>query len=90
MTTTTKGIRKVCAPPFRIKDKVLLSFILDHLSFSFQVLFRYAIAVFKYMESTLLKQCDYMTIYNTLRDGLEYLTDTQTLTQVSYSFLVII
>ena len=48
-----------------------------------QVLFRYAIAIFKYMESVLLKQCDYMTIYNTLRDGLEYLTDMPTLTQVS-------
>ena len=49
-----------------------------------QVLFRYAIAIFKYMESVLLKQCDYMTIYNTLRDGLEYLTDMPTLTQVSF------
>ena len=47
-----------------------------------KVLFRYAIAIFKYMETGLLKQGDYMSIYNTLRDGLEYLTDTQTLTQV--------
>jgi len=49
-----------------------------------KVLFRYAIAIFKYMESVLLKQCDYMTIYNTLRDGLEYLTDMPTLTQIAF------
>lgn len=52
----------------------------------FQVLFRYAIAIFKFMETTLIKQGDYMSIYNTLRDGLEYLTDTQSLTQVSITF----
>ena len=51
-----------------------------------KVLFRYAIAIFKYMETGLLKQGDYMSIYNTLRDGLEYLTDTQTLTQVKISY----
>jgi len=50
-----------------------------------KVLFRYAIAVFKYMENTLLKQGDYMSIYNTLRDGLEYLSDIQTLTQVFWA-----
>jgi len=49
-----------------------------------KVLFRYAIAIFKYMESTLVKQGDYMSIYNTLRDGLEYLTDLQTLTQIAF------
>jgi len=49
-----------------------------------KVLFRYAIAIFKYMETGLLKQGDYMSIYNTLRDGLEYLTDTQTLTQIAF------
>ena len=49
-----------------------------------KVLFRYAIAIFKYMESGLLKQGDYMSIYNTLRDGLEYLTDTSTLTQIAF------
>ena len=51
--------------------------------FAFQVLFRYAIAIFKYMESILLQQTDYMTIYRTLRDGLETLVDTRKLTQVS-------
>ena len=56
----------------------------------FQVLFRYAIAVFKYMENTLLKQGDYMSIYNTLRDGLEYLSDIQTLTQVSFDIILYI
>lgn len=49
-----------------------------------KVLFRYAIAIFKYMESALLKQADYMSIYNTLRDGLEYLSDTQSLTQIAF------
>ena len=53
------------------------------------MLFRYAIAIFKYMETTLLKQCDYMSIYNTFRDGVEYLSDIQTLTQVSLKALVI-
>ena len=50
--------------------------------FAFQVLFRYAIAIFKYMENILLQQTDYMTIYRTLRDGLETLVDTRKLTQV--------
>lgn len=49
-----------------------------------KVLFRYAIAIFKYMESKLLKQGDYMSIYNTLRDGLEHTTDTQALTQIAF------
>ena len=35
------------------------------------------------MESILLQQTDYMTIYRTLRDGLETLVDTRKLTQVS-------
>ena len=39
------------------------------------------------MENTLLKQGDYMSIYNTLRDGLEYLSDIQTLTQVSFEII---
>ena len=39
------------------------------------------------METTLLKQCDYMSIYNTFRDGVEYLSDIQTLTQVSLKAL---
>merc|ERR1711997_131506 len=36
------------------------------------------------MENTILKQGDYMSIYNTLRDGLEYLSDIQTLTQIAF------
>ena len=56
--------------------------------FFLQVLFRYAIAIFKYMEGALLKQGDYMSIYNTLRDGVEYLTDTIALTQVSPSYVM--
>ena len=35
------------------------------------------------MENILLQQTDYMTIYHTLRDGLETLVDTRKLTQVS-------
>ncbi len=50
----------------------------------FQVLFRYAIAIFKYTEDSLLKQNDYMSIVNTLRDRLESLTDIETLTQVGH------
>ena len=34
------------------------------------------------MENILLQQTDYMTIYHTLRDGLETLVDTRKLTQV--------
>ena len=34
------------------------------------------------MENILLQQTDYMTIYRTLRDGLETLVDTRKLTQV--------
>lgn len=56
----------------------------NYVSYS-QVLFRYAIAIFKYMENILLQQTDYMTIYRTLRDGLETLVDTRKLTQVSSS-----
>ncbi len=48
----------------------------------FQVLFRYAIAIFKYMEPELLIQNDYMAIVNTLREGLESCHDIGTLTQV--------
>ena len=47
-----------------------------------QVLFRYAVAIFKYTEESLLKQNDYMSIVNTLRDRLESLNDIEALTQV--------
>jgi hypothetical protein len=47
------------------------------------VLFRYAIAVFKYLEDSLLAQTDYMSIFNTLRTEVEKLNDVKKLTQVS-------
>ena len=50
--------------------------------FSFQVLFRYAIAIFKLLEDPLLRQCDYMGVFNTLRTEIETLTDVRKLTQV--------
>ena len=59
-----------------------LIYLFHELFHTFQVLFRYAIAIFKYMENILLQQTDYMTIYRTLRDGLETLVDTRKLTQV--------
>ena len=46
------------------------------------MLFRYAVAIFKYTEESLLKQNDYMSIVNTLRDRLESLNDIEALTQV--------
>jgi hypothetical protein len=49
-----------------------------------KVLCGYAIAIFKYMETILLQQTDYMTIYHTLRDGLESLVDTRKLTQIAF------
>ena len=52
-----------------------------------QVLFRYAIAIFKYMEDALLRQSDYMSIFHTLRDGLEDLKDIRKLTQVGTDFI---
>ena len=65
-----------------VKSGSYLSY--NYVSYS-QVLFRYAIAIFKYMENILLQQTDYMTIYRTLRDGLETLVDTRKLTQVCSS-----
>ena len=47
-----------------------------------QVLFRYAIAIFKYLEESVLRQSDYMSIFHTLRNGLEELKDIRKLTQV--------
>ena len=53
-----------------------------------QVLFRYAIAIFKYFEDLLLKQCDYMSIFHTLRNGLEELKDIRKLTQVKHTHIL--
>ncbi len=46
------------------------------------MLFRYAIAIFKSLEETLLRQCDYMGVFNCLRTEVEGLTDVRKLTQV--------
>ena len=53
--------------------------ILSHL----QVLFRYALAVFKYLEEELLQHSDYMAIFHTLRSQVDKLNDVRKLTQVS-------
>ena len=49
----------------------------------FQVLFRYALAVFKYLEEELLQHSDYMAIFHTLRSQVDKLNDVRKLTQVS-------
>ena len=48
-----------------------------------QVLFRYALAVFKYLEEELLQHSDYMAIFHTLRSQVDKLNDVRKLTQVS-------
>jgi hypothetical protein len=55
---------------------------LAHQNLKFQVLFRYAIAIFKYTEDLLLRQTNYMSIVHTLRDRLDSLYDIEILTQV--------
>lgn len=60
----------------------LSNFYASFLSF-FQVLFRYAIAIFKYLEDELLAQSDYMNIFNTLRSEVEKMGDIRKLTQVT-------
>ena len=50
--------------------------------FSFQVLFRYALSVFKSSEEQLLKCADHMSIFNSMRQIPEKLTDANSLTQV--------
>ena len=49
----------------------------------FQVLFRFALAVFKSCEEQLLKCPDHMSIFNFLRQMPEKVTDANTLSQVS-------
>ena len=69
--------------PLSLGKMILISSRLN-LSLSFlQVLFRYAIAIFKHLEEVLLAQCDYMSIFNTLRTEVEKLSDVKKLTQVS-------
>ena len=53
------------------------------LSYLSQVLFRYALAVFKYLEEELLQHADYMAIFHTLRSSVDKLNDVRKLTQVS-------
>ncbi|XP_059091006.1 TBC1 domain family member 2B-like isoform X2 [Tigriopus californicus] len=49
-----------------------------------KVLFRYAIAIFKFLEEDLLQQTDYMSIFNMIRGKLERLADIPTLTQIAF------
>ena len=48
----------------------------------FQVLFRYALAIFKCFEEKLLRQTDYMSIFNCFRAELQSLFDIKKLTKV--------
>ena len=48
-----------------------------------QVLFRYALAIFKCFEEKLLRQTDYMSIFNCFRAELQSLFDIKKLTKVS-------
>ena len=52
-------------------------------SFSIQVLFRYALAILKSVEEKLLRQNDYMSLFSTFKTEVESLTDVKSLTQVS-------
>jgi len=51
-----------------------------------QVLFRYALAIFKHLEGALLAQTDYMSVFNTLRAEVERLNDVKKLTQVNTEY----
>ena len=48
----------------------------------YQVLFRYALAILKSIEGKIMRQNDYMSIFNTFRVEIEALSDVRSLTQV--------
>lgn len=52
-----------------------------------KVLFRYALAVLSYMEEKLMKQTDYMSIFNTFRAEVSSLTDVRRLTSIAFNQL---
>lgn len=49
-----------------------------------KVLFRYALAILSYMEEKLMKQTDYMSIFNTFRTEVESLVDVKRLTTIAF------
>jgi len=49
-----------------------------------KVLFRYALAILKYIEEKLLRQNDYMSIFSTFRTEVESLSDVKRLTQIAF------
>ena len=50
----------------------------------YQVLFRYALAILKSIEGKIMRQNDYMSIFNTFRTEIEALSDVRSLTQVTF------
>jgi len=49
-----------------------------------KVLFRYALAILKLIEGKIMRQNDYMSIFNTFRTEIEGLSDVKTLTQIAF------
>merc|ERR1712126_172402 len=49
-----------------------------------KVLFRYALAILKSIEEKIMRQNDYMSIFNTLRTEIEGLSDVKNLTQIAF------
>ena len=59
-----------------------------YINISYQVLFRYALAILKYIEEKLLRQNDYMSIFSTFRTEVESLSDVKRLTQVRKLYII--
>jgi len=49
-----------------------------------KVLFRYALAILKSIEGKIMRQNDYMSIFNTFRVEIEALSDVRSLTQIAF------
>jgi len=49
-----------------------------------KVLFRYALAILKLIEGKIMRQNDYMSIFNTFRTEIEGLSDVKNLTQIAF------
>merc|ERR1719427_1538984 len=49
-----------------------------------KVLFRYALAILKSLEGKIMRQNDYMSIFNTFRTEIEALSDVRSLTQIAF------
>ncbi|XP_023328213.1 TBC1 domain family member 2B-like [Eurytemora carolleeae] len=52
-----------------------------------KVLFRYALGILSYMEDKLMKQGDYMSIFNTFRTEVQSLVDVKRLTMIAFQEL---